>query len=91
MAWYQEADLQRARAEGWEEGKRSGARWGGQMFDPYGVDPPINNPYNSERDGEKRYNVPCCWGKACTTDIERIGDAWFRISNGDRYNLPVED
>lgn len=88
MAWYEEADLQRARAEGWDAAFEALE----YAIDGYYAGSLPKNPYSSERDGEKRYGVPCCtaWG-SCTTDIERIGDEWFRISNGDRYNLPVED
>lgn len=94
MGGYSEADLQRARAEGWEQGAAdawaaSGEGWNGEY--PGDAEHGLKNPYRHERDGEKRYDVPCCYGKSCTTDIERVGDAWFRISNGDRYNLPVED
>lgn len=41
--------LASVKADAWDEGQKSGARWGGPPLDAYEEDPPSNNPHRQTR------------------------------------------
>jgi hypothetical protein len=40
--------LDSVKAQAWDEGQKSGARWGGPPLDAYESDPPSSNPYREQ-------------------------------------------